>query len=74
MTTFSRDDAAGPTQDLDAFAWIRAHTPSDAVFANNPGDGGSLLPAAAHRKIMEPHYYWFFDSGDFREVASAGAR
>ncbi|HTD51560.1 MAG TPA: DUF6541 family protein [Thermoanaerobaculia bacterium] len=61
VTTFCRDDSAVTAEDISAFAWIRSSTPDDAVFANNPGDGGSLLPAAAHRKILEPHYYWFFD-------------
>jgi hypothetical protein len=48
--------------DLSAFDWIRAQTPAASVFANNPGDGGCLIPAAAHRKIFDPHYYWFFDA------------
>jgi hypothetical protein len=61
VTTFCRDDSAVTADDLSAFAWIRASTSAASVFANNPGDGGSLLPAAAHRKILEPHYYWFFD-------------
>jgi uncharacterized protein DUF6541 len=61
VTTFCRDDSAVTTEDISAFAWIRSSTSDGAVFANNSGDGGSLLPAAAHRKILEPHYYWFFD-------------
>jgi hypothetical protein len=61
VTTFCQDDSAVTAEDISAFAWIRSSTPQGAVFANNPGDGGSLLPAAAHRKILEPHYYWFFD-------------
>jgi hypothetical protein len=61
VTTFCQDDSAVTPEDLAAFGWIRSSTPEGAVFANNPGDGGSLLPAAAHRKILEPHYYWFFD-------------
>ncbi|HYB52498.1 MAG TPA: hypothetical protein VEG84_01410, partial [Thermoanaerobaculia bacterium] len=61
ITTFSRDNSAVTADDLAAFDWIRANTPQAAVFANNPGDGGPLIPAAAHRKILEPHYYWFFD-------------
>lgn len=62
VTTFCQDNATVTAEDLAAFAWIRTHTPPTAVFANNPGDGGPLLPAAAHRKILEPHYYWFFDA------------
>lgn len=61
VTTFCQDDSAVTAEDISAFAWIRSSTPERAVFANNPGDGGSLLPAAAHRKILESHYYWFFD-------------
>jgi hypothetical protein len=61
VTTFCQDDSAVTAEDISAFAWIRSSTPEHAVFANNPGDGGSLLPVAAHRKILEPHYYWFFD-------------
>lgn len=61
VTTFCQDDSAVTAEDISSFAWIRSSTPEGAVFANNPGDGGSLLPAAAHRKILEPHYYWFFD-------------
>jgi hypothetical protein len=61
VTTFCQDDSAVRVEDISSFAWIRSSTPERAVFANNPGDGGSLLPAAAHRKILEPHYYWFFD-------------
>jgi hypothetical protein len=61
VTTLCQDDSAVTAEDISSFAWIRSSTPQRAVFANNPGDGGSLLPAAAHRKILEPHYYWFFD-------------
>src|SRR5262249_59301377 len=62
--TFSRDNAALTPDDLAAFAWIREHTPAGAVFANNPGDGGALLPAAIHRKVFDPHFYWFFDEAE----------
>jgi hypothetical protein len=62
VTTFCRDNSAVTPEDLTAFEWIRTHTPAAAVFANNPGDGGGLIPAAAHRKILDPHYYWFFDA------------
>jgi len=61
IATFSRDNSAIVPDDLHAFAWIRQKTPPDAVFATNPGDGGGLIPAAAHRKVFEPHFYWFFD-------------
>jgi len=61
VTTFCQDNSAVTQDDIAAFEWIRAHTPESAVFANNAGDGGPLIPAAAHRKILEPHYYWFFD-------------
>jgi hypothetical protein len=60
----SKDNSAVTSDDLGAFAWIREHTPREAVFANNPGDGGGLLPAAAHRKIFDPHFYWFFDEAE----------
>ncbi len=73
ITTFCSDVAAVTPEDLPALAWARTHTPPDAVFANNPGDGGALLPAAAHRKITEPHYYWFFDRPDV-EAWRASAR
>ncbi|MGH9399329.1 MAG: DUF6541 family protein [Thermoanaerobaculia bacterium] len=61
VATRSLDNSALAGDDLAAFAWIRERTPADAVFANNLGDGGGLLPAAAHRKIFAPHFYWFFD-------------
>ncbi|HEY6929915.1 MAG TPA: DUF6541 family protein [Thermoanaerobaculia bacterium] len=62
VATFCRDNSAVTRDDLSAFEWIRAQTPAASVFANNPGDGGCLIPAAAHRKIFDPHYYWFFDA------------
>ena len=62
VATFCRDNSAVTRDDLSAFDWIRAQTPAASVFANNPGDGGCLIPAAAHRKIFDPHYYWFFDA------------
>ncbi len=65
VATFCSDVAAVTPDDVAALAWAAAHTPPDAVFANNPGDGGALLPAAAHRKILAPHYYWFFDRDEF---------
>lgn len=64
VATFSRDNSALTPEDVAAFAWIRGHTPESAVFANNPGDGGGLVPAAAHRKILDPHFYWFFDEAE----------
>jgi hypothetical protein len=42
--------------DRAAFDWIRRNTPPGAVFAANIDDGGQLLPAGAHRKIIDPHY------------------
>ncbi|HMF07738.1 MAG TPA: hypothetical protein VKJ00_01305, partial [Thermoanaerobaculia bacterium] len=65
VATFCSDVAAVTREDIAALVWAGAHTPPDAVFANNPGDGGALLPALAHRKILEPHYYWFFDRDEF---------
>jgi Family of unknown function (DUF6541) len=62
VATFCRDNSAVTRDDLSAFDWIRAQTPAASVFANNPGDGGCLIPAAAYRKIFDPHYYWFFDA------------
>ncbi|HEX7251443.1 MAG TPA: DUF6541 family protein [Thermoanaerobaculia bacterium] len=62
VATFCRDNSAVTRDDLSAFEWIRAQTPAASVFANNPGDGGCLIPAAAHRKIFDSHYYWFFDA------------
>jgi hypothetical protein len=75
VATFCSDVAALTREDIAALAWAGAHTPPGAVFANNPGDGGALLPALAHRKILEPHYYWFFDRDEFaawRARAQAG--
>jgi hypothetical protein len=66
VTTFCQDNSAVTRDDLAAFDWISTHTPSAAIFGNNPGDGGGLIPAAAHRKIFDPHYYWFFDSEDMK--------
>jgi hypothetical protein len=64
VATLSRDNSALTQDDVAAFEWIRGHTPESAVFANNPGDGGGLVPAAAHRKIFDPHFYWFFDESE----------
>jgi hypothetical protein len=64
VTTFCQDNSTVTADDVAAFDWIQARTPRAAVFANNPGDGGALIPAAAHRKILEPHYYWFFDAAE----------
>jgi hypothetical protein len=64
VTTFCQDNSAVTQDDIAAFEWIRTHTAESSVFANNPGDGGPLIPAAAHRKIFEPHYYWFFDQAE----------
>ena len=64
VATLSRDNSALTKEDVAAFAWIRGHTPEGSVFANNPGDGGGLVPAAAHRKILDPHFYWFFDESE----------
>jgi hypothetical protein len=61
IATLAHDNSSLSPNDLVAFAWIRERTPAQAVFANNLGDGGGLLPAAAHRKIFNPHFYWFFD-------------
>jgi hypothetical protein len=75
IATRACDNAALTGDDVTAFAWIRQHTPPDAVFANNPGDGGGLLPAAAHRKIVNPHFYWFFDKPEmsaWRERTGVG--
>lgn len=60
VATLSRDNSALTGDDVAAFEWIRGHTPESAVFANNQGDGGALVPAAAHRMILDPHFYWFF--------------
>jgi len=64
VETLSRDNSALTEEDIAAFEWIRGHTLEGAVFANNPGDGGGLLPAASHRKIVDPHFYWFFDEAE----------
>ena len=57
IATRACDNAALTGDDLAAFAWIRKETPESAVFANNPGDGGGLLPAQAHRMIRDPHLF-----------------
>jgi hypothetical protein len=64
IATRACDNAALTGDDVAAFAWVRRETAGSAVFANNPGDGGGLLPAAAHRKICDPHFYWFFDEAE----------
>lgn len=51
--------------DLTAFEWIREHTPSDAVIANNEADCGQLLSARVHRKITFPHYQHFWYEDEF---------
>lgn len=70
IATRARDNAALTEDDVAAFAWVRRQTPESAVFANNPGDGGGLLPAQAHRMITDPHVFvWPFD-----EAGMAGWR
>ena len=64
VATLSRDNSALTRDDLAAFEWIRLGTKADAVFANNEGDGGALLPAAVHRKILNPHSSWSFDNSE----------
>jgi hypothetical protein len=64
VATRTLDNSALAPDDLAAFDWVRKQTPSGAVLANNLGDGGGLLPAAAHRKIFAPHFYWFFDEAE----------
>ena len=64
VATLSEDNSALTKDDVAAFEWIGGHTSPRAVFANNPGDGGGLVPAAAHRKILDPHFYWFFDESE----------
>jgi hypothetical protein len=56
LATFSQDNAVLTQDDLRAFAWIRENTSSDAVFATNYYDGGNLIPAIAHRTVINPHF------------------
>jgi hypothetical protein len=56
VATFSRDNAVLTPDDLRAFAWVCEHTPPDAVFATNYGDGGNLIAAVAHRAVIAPHF------------------
>jgi hypothetical protein len=65
ITTLSRDNAVLGRDDLRAFSWIRNNTPCDAVFVTNYGDGGNLIGAVAHRKVLNPHYYWFFYEAEY---------
>lgn len=57
IATRTCDNAALTGDDVAAFAWVRRETPESSVFANNPGDGGGLLPAQAHRMIRDPHLF-----------------
>jgi hypothetical protein len=56
VATFNRSNAVLTPDDLEAFRWIRDRTPPAAVFATNPGDGGNLIPAIAHRAVIDPHF------------------
>jgi hypothetical protein len=56
FATFNCENAPVRRDDLRAFAWIREHTPSSAVFATNYYDGGNLIEAAAHRATINPHF------------------
>ena len=51
---------ASRTDDLEAFRWIRDRTPPGAVFAANTGDGGNLIPAIAHRAVIDTHFILSF--------------
>lgn len=73
ITTFNMDNSAVGTDDLRALAWVRENTPPDAVFATNAGDCGGLVTPIAHRRILEPHYYWFHYRAEF-EAWRRGAR
>ena len=56
VATFNRDNAVLTFDDLEAFRWIRDRTAPGAVFATNAGDGGNMIPAIAHRAVIEPHF------------------
>ncbi|HET9793080.1 MAG TPA: hypothetical protein VFS34_01365 [Thermoanaerobaculia bacterium] len=56
IATFNRANAVLTPDDLEAFRWIRDRTPPGAVFATNTGDGGNLIPAIAHRAVLDPHF------------------
>ncbi|HEY6293717.1 MAG TPA: hypothetical protein VI455_19360 [Terriglobia bacterium] len=60
VATFSRDNAVLTPNDLQAFSWVREHTPPSAVFATNTGDGGELVAAVAHRSVINPHFNLLF--------------
>ena len=61
IATFNRSNAVLTPDDLEAFRWIRERTPPEAVFATNTGDGGNLIPAVAHRTVLEPHFsLWLY--------------
>jgi hypothetical protein len=60
VATFNRANAVLTTDDLDAFRWIHDRTPPGAVFATNAGDGGNLIPAVAHRAVIDPHFVLSF--------------
>jgi hypothetical protein len=60
VATFNRANAVLTPDDLEAFRWIRDRTPPGAVFAANAGDGGNLIPAIAHRAVIDPHFILSF--------------
>jgi hypothetical protein len=60
VATFNRANAVLTPDDLEAFRWIRDWTPPGAVFAENTGDGGNLIPAIAHRAVIDPHFILSF--------------
>ena len=54
---YSLDDvnASVTPEDMDAFAWIRRHTSTGAVFLTNAGDSGPLIASIGERRIWNLH-------------------
>jgi len=72
IRTYTESVNARVTEDdLAVMKWITENLAADAVIANNQGDGGHLIPAVCHRKILAPHYQAFWYRGEMARWAAS---
>jgi hypothetical protein len=64
ITTYALDNAVLTRSDVQAMRWVRANVDTSAVFATNFADGGPMLPAIAHRRVLSPHFNLDFYHAD----------
>lgn len=55
--------SAVTSADIKAFEWMDNYLSKNAIIANNYGDAGLWIPAAAFRKITNPHIFDALKSG-----------